>query len=226
VDLSDPAAHFFSAPPVTYDEEAPGTIDPEPLPRRVPVDPERRRHLGRVVFGAVALSCAICVAAGVRVATVHAATTRHAPPSEVAVVSPLPPPQVAAESAPQTQAPAVPDSPPVGEAPAAPLAPTAEAPPPATAEAQADKAPAELDPAAARDAKRASQRALDRGDARASIAAGEQSVALDPTDAEAWLILGAAYQVRGTLSEARRCFSTCAQVAKRGPRSECSALAR
>jgi cytochrome c-type biogenesis protein CcmH/NrfG len=90
---------------------------------------------------------------------------------------------------------------------------------------ETEKAPAEVDPVAARDAKRASQRSLERGDAKASIEAGEQSVALDPSDAEAWLILGAAYQARGAYSEGRRCFSTCARVAKRGPRGECGALA-
>jgi Flp pilus assembly protein TadD len=82
------------------------------------------------------------------------------------------------------------------------------------------------DPAAALVARRTSQGALERGNAKASIEAGEQSVTLDPTDAEAWLILGAAYQARGTYPEARRCFSSCVHIATRGPRGECAALLR
>jgi len=250
VHASDPAAvRFFSAPPVVYEEEPAETVDalPEPHARRMPANPERRRRLTRVVVGAVSLSCAICVAAAVRVATVHAATASMGPATELAHVSPpvpavaepvsarspaAPPPRV--EPAPQTlpvvEAPRAAEAPPATEAPvvATATAAPAVAPAPIAAadQAEAEKASSEIDPAAARDAKRTSQRALDRGDAKASIEAGEQSVALDPTDAEAWLILGAAYQVRGTYSEARRCFSTCVRVAKRGPRGECGALLR
>jgi cytochrome c-type biogenesis protein CcmH/NrfG len=248
VDVSDPAAaHFFSAPPVTYDEEPGGPVEADPPPAtRRPVSPERRRRLGRVVAGTIALSCAICVAAGVRVATVRAATTRvdsaselaHAPPPPAQIVAagslapqtPQPDPVSdtlpAVEPAPASEAPAVaaPSAAPAVE-PAASAAPAVE---PAASAAQADseKAPVELDPAAARDAKRISQRALDRGDAKGSIEAGERSVELDPTDAEAWLILGAAYQTRGTYPEARRCFASCVHLAKRGPRGECAALLR
>jgi hypothetical protein len=244
---SDPAAvHFFSAPPVTYDEYPLEVVDavPEPGIRRAPANPERRRHLTRVVAGAVALSCAICVAAAVRVATVHAATEGVAP-SEVALAAPPAPPAAIetdvpspaspiAAAAPPLQPDPVPNTPPPVEAPPAIEAPSVAAEnavptvvPAAGATAQGEaEAPAEVDPVAARDAKRASQRALDRGDAKTSIEAGERSVALDPSDAEAWLILGAAYQTRGTYAEARRCFSSCVHVAKRGPRGECSALMR
>jgi len=215
VDASDlAAAHFFSAPPVTYDEEPVVPVEAEAVARRLPPSPARRRRLGRVVAGAVALSCAICVAAGVRVATVRAAPMQAAAAREVAQ-APVPPVETVSESTPPAPEPAVPESPPVVEAPPAPPQ-AAEATPVAAAP----------DPVAALDAKRTSQRALDRGNAKASIEAGEQSVALDPTDAEAWLILGAAYQARGAYAEARRCFSTCAHVAKRGPRGECAALLR
>jgi Flp pilus assembly protein TadD len=84
----------------------------------------------------------------------------------------------------------------------------------------------EPDPVAAREAKRTAQRALDRNRVALAVEAGERSVALDPTDGEAWLILGAAYQQRGTPSEARRCFASCVRLAKRGPRSECAAMLR
>jgi tetratricopeptide (TPR) repeat protein len=78
----------------------------------------------------------------------------------------------------------------------------------------------------AADAKRLAQRALDRGSAAVAVEQGERSVALDPGDAEAWLILGAAYMQRGNFAKARRCFSSCVQMATRGARAECAALLR
>jgi Flp pilus assembly protein TadD len=59
-----------------------------------------------------------------------------------------------------------------------------------------------------------------------AIEQGERSVALDTADAETWLILGAAYMQRGKYAQARRCFSSCVQLAQRGARSECAALLR
>jgi hypothetical protein len=104
---------------------------------------------------------------------------------------------------------------------------TAEAPavavvenPPPNSQAAADSR------LAAANAKKESQRALDRGHLADSIEAGEESVAIDPTDADAWLILGAAYQQQGHFADARRCFASCAQQAKRGSRAECGALLR
>jgi Flp pilus assembly protein TadD len=60
----------------------------------------------------------------------------------------------------------------------------------------------------------------------AAIEAGERSVQLDPTDGEAWLILGAAYQTKGDAKEARRCYKSCVEQGKRGPRNECAAMLR
>jgi hypothetical protein len=82
------------------------------------------------------------------------------------------------------------------------------------------------DPHAALAAKQESQRALDLGKVALSIEAGERSVRLDATDAEAWLILGAAYLQHGGGAQARRSFTSCVQLAKRGPRNECAALLR
>jgi tetratricopeptide (TPR) repeat protein len=102
------------------------------------------------------------------------------------------------------------------------------------AESSGSAAPSASDPAnaaeqAAEQAKQAkdeAQGALEKGRAAQAIEAGERAVALDPTDAEAWLILGAAYQQQGAFARARRCFATCTQVATRGPRRECAALLR
>jgi Flp pilus assembly protein TadD len=97
---------------------------------------------------------------------------------------------------------------------------------PASVPAAAPAAAPEPDPIAARESKKVAQRALDRGKAAEAIEAGERSVALDPTDGDAWLILGAAYQQRGSAAEARRCFASCVRLGTRGPRSECAALLR
>jgi len=52
--------------------------------------------------------------------------------------------------------------------------------------------------------------------------AGElRSVALDPTDAEAWLILGSAQQDAGHWKEGRESYAQCVKQAKVGPVSEC-----
>ncbi len=137
---------------------------------------------------------------------------------------------VAADPAGATDPPAVADSPAAAQPPTpaaavepaaadAPAAAVAESPPP-NAQAAADSR------LAAANAKKESQRALDRGRLADSIEAGEESVAIDPTDADAWLILGAAYQQQGHFADARRCFASCAQQAKRGSRGECGALLR
>lgn len=68
------------------------------------------------------------------------------------------------------------------------------------------------------------RRALERGRAGEAIEAGERSVAADPTDGEAWLILGAAYQDKGRGGDARKAFASCLKQGKRGPVNECAAM--
>ncbi len=124
-------------------------------------------------------------------------------------------PPVVADPAAAANPPVAADPSAAADAPAAPAATSTPATPPdAQAAAEAKKA------------KNDAERALDRGHVAESIEAGEQSVALDPTDADAWLILGAAYQKQGHFADARRCFGHCVQEARRGPRWECSALLR
>jgi Flp pilus assembly protein TadD len=122
-------------------------------------------------------------------------------------------------------------------APAA-VAPPAEvasvaAPPPPAAEAHAGAAAAAepvADPTArAKEASRAretARAALERGALKEAISAGERSVALDGTDGESWLILGAAYQQGGDLASARRSYRACIDQGRRGPRSECAQMLR
>ena len=74
--------------------------------------------------------------------------------------------------------------------------------------------------------KRACQRALDSGKLAQAIENGEASVAADPTDGEAWLLLGAAYDQKGRAADARTAYQSCVQKGKRGPVGECAALLR
>jgi cytochrome c-type biogenesis protein CcmH/NrfG len=74
--------------------------------------------------------------------------------------------------------------------------------------------------------REAARRSLERGKIHDAIAAAERSTALDPTDAEAWLILGAAHQELGHEGAARGAFHSCTSSAKRGPVSECRAMLR
>jgi len=97
-------------------------------------------------------------------------------------------------------------------------------PPPPPVE-QTTAAPTPAAPAkSAMEEKKAALTALEKRDLTEAIAAGERSVDLDPTDADAWRILGAAYQDSGRLVEARRCFAECTKVAKKGEVRECSFL--
>ncbi len=214
---------------------------------------ERRRYLMRYVASAVAIAALIVVAAVVRVTTERGAfaASRAVPTSANALSIPALTANAAGEG-PAAAAPEVPAATPVAtdtaaaappEVPVAtPVATDTSAAAPETAAAapeapsaaspstdSADDAPSESSKAdirSAREAKREALRALEHIHLAAAIDAGERSVALDPTDADAWLILGAAYQRRGKYREARRCFTTCAHQAKRGDRFECSALLR
>lgn len=108
--------------------------------------------------------------------------------------------------------------------PAPPGSPAAALSATAAGDAGADAESEAMEQAA--QAKGEAERALEKGHAKLAIEAGERAVALDPTDADAWLILGAGYDQRGAYAQARRCFATCSKVATRGPRRECAALLR
>jgi hypothetical protein len=110
---------------------------------------------------------------------------------------------------------------------------SASAPPPLVEPAVVEPSPEPLaapaesavpDSAGAEQTKQASLAALKDGKLDDAIAAGEQATALDPTDADAWLILGAAYQNKGDIAAARRCYRTCTQHATRGEIRECTFL--
>lgn len=61
----------------------------------------------------------------------------------------------------------------------------------------------------------------ERGDYRGTVAAAEAAVAADRSNANAYLLWGAALMDLGRVREARSVFGACAQTATQGPISEC-----
>ena len=184
----------------------------------------RREKFAGYVKIATAAAAIVCLAAVGRSA-MHGRADAPAPPAAA-------PQAIAAEKAPvmpkaaePTAAAAPPAAtPPVEEAKkeAAP-APAAEPAADATNAAAAEPAKEEITGDAKEELKK-SRKALERGRAADAIAAGEKSVALDATDGEAWLILGAAYQEKGDLTNAQRCYRACLKEGKTGPRHECQKM--
>jgi len=87
-----------------------------------------------------------------------------------------------------------------------------------------DKKPDELPPEKPKNAwqeKQTAKAALERGANGVAVASGERSVALDASDGEAWLVLGAAYQAMGNVGQAKRCYNACISQGKKGPISDC-----
>lgn len=140
---------------------------------------------------------------------------RPAEPAKVAIAEPAKAPEPAAETKPAEAA--------KPAEPAAEPPKVAEAAKPAEAPAAP---PVEPTGKTALEEKKEAQRLLDRGKSKDAIAAGERSVALDPADGEAWLLLGAAYQEQGKMADARRCYQACIKEGKRGPKGECAAMLR
>jgi Flp pilus assembly protein TadD len=237
VDLDN---HFFdgnghsrsSYPPLDAEER-----DPRMALKLTPEVARRRADLSRYVKFAVAAASALCLAALVKVAVAHNSTDTGAThpvtvaaaaalPAKAAVETVVPPAETQAAVAPatprpaETQAAAAPATPPPAETVAAAATPPAEA---VTAAPAPTETP-ELDPKAAAKEKNIARSALERGKHADAIEAGEKSVALDPTDGEAWLILGAAYQEKGDMKNARRSYKACLDQGKRGPKYECAAM--
>jgi tetratricopeptide (TPR) repeat protein len=210
---------------------------------------QRRARFARYVTWAVGAAAVVCLAAFVRTALAPRASSSltssrvaaNALAVEAPKESPAPPtteePKAAEPQAAEPKAadPGVVAANAANAATAAAAATAAtepsEEPAPVAAPSSEPKAaepsPATTaDPKAAAEAKRESQRALERGKVADAIEAGKRSVALDATDGEAWLILGAAYQQKGDMAEARAAYKACLHEGKRGPRGECAAMLR
>lgn len=199
---------------------------------------ERRAHLAKYVRWAVGGAALVCLAAlgtsliprrtASTASTAPAAAAFEAPPpapkaADVAVVAEVKRAPVAAEVAPAPLAQA-PEPASLAQAPEP--TPLAQTPEPVKADGPAKEVRVATGDKTASEEKKDARRALERGKTADAIAAGERSVALDPTDGEAWLLLGAAYQEKGKNAEARRCFVSCLKEGKRGPLGECRAMVR
>jgi hypothetical protein len=207
--------------------------DPVPGPF---ISPERRKKLTNLVKIAVAVSSVLCFAALAR-----AGATRFSHPAETRVAAA----QLAAVAASQTEpAPVAAPAETAQAASALALRASEQAAPVATV-AAADRLGAALtDPAAAaalaatepavpaapiksaKEEKEDARKALEHGKLKDASEAGQRSVALDPTDAEAWLILGSAEQELGHGKIARDEFTHCMKEAKIGPVRECGLMLR
>jgi hypothetical protein len=244
-DLSFPPvdfdAGFFARPPRASHEvtdEWPHDVA-RPLIES-PSARRRRAQLKKYVSLAMGLASAVCLTALVKGAVTNAGgssdSQRHALAAAEHVAGALP--ELAVEkTAPQEAPPAVEVALPPQGAAAESAAPAVDLPAPKsepfTAERPADQGSASAagealaaDPREALRLKKASQLALEHGRIATSIEAGENAVLLDPLDADAWLILGAAYQQKGDLGQARRCYKACVKRGQRGNRGECVAMLR
>jgi tetratricopeptide (TPR) repeat protein len=209
----------FSEPPLEDEER-----DPRMVLKRTPEMARRRASLQKYVKLAVGAAAALCLAALVKVAVTRDASAEGrkamtGPSAETPLVADVPPMAKEVATAPAAA--------PAESAAAAPSESAAAAPSESAAAAPAESAaaaPAELDPKAAAKEKSDSRAALERGKVGDAIEAGERSVALDPTDSEAWLILGAAYQEKGDMKNARRSYKACLEQGKHGPKYECAAM--
>ena len=183
-------------------------------------------------------------AGGGAVGAVAAAASTSAPavPSPSAVAAPPPatrlasseppasPPaaiQRAVETVRSTERPS--PAPPVAHDPAPAPQPHRQPKEPPTPAEPAETAAAEAKPhptaaPATGNATRDAQRALESGDTAKAIDYARQATASDPSNTEAWLTLGAAYEASGRPALARTAYRSCAAQGRGDRVAECRAL--
>lgn len=224
---------FFSRPDVSVlaidDDEPWDVVDPQTR-RHEPEVVERRARLSKVVARVVAAAVILGVLGGARAWLGGGAQSSQ--PASAAVAER---PSELAPRAPTEQATAAiheiaPAAAPVVEPPALASAVTPSTAERAPAEPRTELEPAQPSPVAPTVSARASlsqaKRALEAGSAAKARAQAEIATTVDPGDAEAWLVLGAAHQELGDMGRARAAFRKCTEVASRGPKGECAALLR
>jgi DNA-binding response OmpR family regulator len=100
---------------------------------------------------------------------------------------------------------------------------TSSAPPPRPS-ASAVSAPSQIEPQAGASLTQQAQRLLERGSASRATEVARRATSADPSNAEAWLTLGAAYDASGNRAQARLAYKNCVDNCQ-GPRvGECKAL--
>jgi hypothetical protein len=203
---------------------------------------ERRARFVRYVKWAVAGAAVVCLAAvarttlsakpsSVAVATRSAAVVAEAPAAPKAATpaaAPVAEPTTTATATATAENPSPTPAPTPAEPETAPAAAAATGA--AASAAAAEPSPTEVksEPVTgdAKEEKTKARTLLEKRKLGDAIEAGERSVKLDPTDGEAWLILGAAYQEKGNMVEARRAYTSCVKDAQTGPRAECAKMLR
>ncbi len=188
-----------------------GHVSSPDLAERPPasvVPPERRKKLAGYVKIAVGISAALCLAAVARVGFSsgdHGGSVRNAAAAQVA------------------------HAPITAMAHADPVAPTAPADPNAQAGRDhtfTEQAAPALPLKSAHEEREDARNLLEHGKAKDAVEAATRSITVDPTDAEAWLLLGAAQQEAGHPADAHASFLACTKQAKAGNVSECGAMLR
>jgi len=191
-----------------------GYVSSPELAERPPssvVPPERRKKLAGYVKIAVGISAALCLAAVARVGfsssdhglrSAAAAQAAHAPITSIAHAEPIAP---------------------VAAAPVAAADPSDQA---GHDHTFTEEAAPTIPLKSAHDEREDARNALEHGKAKDAIDAATRSITVDPTDAEAWLLLGAAQQEAGHAADAHASFLECTKVAKTGNVGECGAMLR
>jgi hypothetical protein len=198
--------------------------------RAAPEVVERRARFIGYVKWAIGGALVVCLAAAGRAALSSKAGAAASPP-RAAIQAEEPPAPKAAEISPEPASPPAPSAEPPAAAVESVAAVESAAPAPSAAPAEsgsvsAPPAPPPGDGKTAKEEKLEAQKLLEGRKIDLAIGAGERSVALDPTDGEAWLILGAAYQEKGRLADARKAYASCVKDGKSGPRNECMKMLR
>lgn len=239
--------HFFSSSARELDDVDLSENEQKARRKAAPDVVQRRARFARYVTWAVSASAVVCMAALVRTGFSRGSSQQSAvanarateTPAVVAPTAEIPPVAKAAEAPAAAEPAGTAEAATPGAAPVADEAKPADVvkaddarsdgAQPAAAKADDANKAAEatgVTGASALEEKVAARKALERNKLADAIAAGERSVALDPTDGEAWLILGAAYQEKGNAAEARRCYSACVKPGNKGPVAECRAMLR
>ncbi|MDB4998248.1 MAG: serine/threonine protein kinase [Myxococcaceae bacterium] len=171
----------------------------------------------------LALAAALAIGLVARCSATQSTTASATPtslPSASVSPSPSPSPSPTTTTPPAITSPAAttpPATTPPRPAPSA-ITPAITTPPATTP--PSPTTPSTTTPASARDA----QRALERGQIDRAIAIALAATQHDPTDAEAWLTLGAAYETQGRKDAALAAYKSCTTQGT-GPRvGECRAL--
>jgi hypothetical protein len=201
------AGDSLSPAAVSDTAETPAIVDVESeLAREAappsPADLARRRRLARIVSLAVGFATLLCVVA---LARSGLAVAPPAAPREAQVTAETKEPSAAVSPAPTT-----PESSPAPSDPAPQVDVESPAPEEAEAAAVREEARALLTKRAVADA----------------IATAKRAVELDPTDAESWLILGAAQIEAMRGADAVQSFRSCVRLATTGPVAECRRFLR